>query len=146
MAKVDCPARRQLWLVWCHWSREESKSSSHLCWGKSWWLGRQFAGTWNRRRCFRQNYGQNYAFFLPKKNTDVLVARFCNDHETIMQYYSCLWPETAKCEFHNTGLEIKQHLQETVRNRKLAKKSVRDRYGLEKLLEELLCPKLYSAE
>ena len=38
--------------------------------------------------------------------------------------------------FHDTELEIKQDLQETVRNRKLAKKSVRDRYSLEKLLEE----------
>ena len=31
---------------------------------------------------------------------------------------------------------IKRHLQETVRNRKLAKNFVRDRYSLEKLLEE----------
>ena len=80
------------------------------------------------------------AFFLPKKNTDVLVARFRkmrqNDHETIMQYYARLRPEAAKCEFHDTELEIKWHLQETVRNRKLAKKFVRDRYSLEKLLEE----------
>ena len=80
------------------------------------------------------------AFFLPKKNTDVLVARFRklrqNDHETIMQYYARLRPEAAKCEFHDTELEIKRHLQETVRNRKLAKKSVRDRYSLEKLFEE----------
>ena len=35
-----------------------------------------------------------------------------------------------------TELEIKRHLQETVRNQKLAKKSVRDRYRLEKFLEE----------
>ena len=80
------------------------------------------------------------AFFLPKKNTDVLVARFRkmrqNDHETIMQYYARLRPEAAKCEFHDTELEIKRHLQETVRNRRFAKKSVRDRYSLEKLLEE----------
>ena len=80
------------------------------------------------------------AFFLPKKNTDVLVARFRkmrqNDHETIMQYYARLRPEAAKCEFHDTELEIKWHLQETVRNRRFAKKSVRDRYSLEKLLEE----------
>ena len=50
------------------------------------------------------------AFFLPKKNTDVLVARFRkmgrNDHETIMQYYARLRPEAAKCEFHDTELEI----------------------------------------
>lgn len=59
-----------------------------------------------------------------------------NDHETIMQYYARLRPEAAKCEFHDTELEIKRHLQETVRNRKLAKKFVRDRYSLEKLLEE----------
>lgn len=66
------------------------------------------------------------AFFLPKKNTDVLVARFRkmrqNDYETIMQYYARLRPEAAKCEFHDTELEIKRHLQETVRNRRLAKK------------------------
>ena len=69
------------------------------------------------------------AFFLPKKNIDVLVARFRkvrqNDYETIMQYYASLRPEAVKCEFHDT-----------VRNRRLAKKSVRDRYSLEKLLEE----------
>ena len=80
------------------------------------------------------------AFFLPKKNADVLVARFRkirqNDHDTIMQYYARLRPEAAKCEFHDTELEIKRHLQETVQNRKFAKKSVRDRYSLEKLLEE----------
>mgnify|MGYP000636359015 CR=1 FL=1 len=80
------------------------------------------------------------AFFLPKKNTDVLVARFRkmrqNDYETIMQYYARLRPEAAKCEFHDTELEIKRHLQETVRSRKLAMKSVRDGYSLEKLLEE----------
>ena len=80
------------------------------------------------------------AFFLPKKNTDVLVARFRkmrqNDHDTIMQYYARLEPEAATCEFHDTELEIKRHLQETVRNRRLAKESVRDRYNLEKLLEE----------
>ena len=80
------------------------------------------------------------AFFLPKKNTDVLVARFRNmrqnDHEIIMQYYARLRTEGAKCEFHYTELEIKRHLQETVRNRKLAKKSVRDRFSLEKFLEE----------
>ena len=35
-------------------------------------------------------------------------------------------------------IKNKRHLQETVRNRKLAKKSVRDRYSLEKLLEEAL--------
>ena len=66
------------------------------------------------------------AFFLPKKNTDVLVAKFRkmrqNDYETIMQYYARLRPEAAKCEFHDTELEIKRHLQETVRNRRLAKK------------------------
>ena len=80
------------------------------------------------------------AFSLPKKNRDVLVARFRNmrqnDHETIMQYYARIRPEAAKFEFHDTELEIKRHLQETLRNRKLAKKSVRDRYSLEKLLEE----------
>ena len=80
------------------------------------------------------------AFFLPKKNTDVLVARFRkmrqNDHGTIMQYYARLRPEAAKGKFHDTELEIKWHLQETVRNRRFAKKSVRDRYSLEKLLEE----------
>ena len=41
-----------------------------------------------------------------------------------------------QCKFHYTELEIKRHLQETVRNRRLAKKSIRDRYSLEKLLEE----------
>ena len=80
------------------------------------------------------------AFFLPTKNTNVLVARFCkmhqNDYETIMQYYARLRPEAVKCEFHDTELEIKRHLQQTIRNRRLAKKSVRDRYSLEKLLEE----------
>ena len=80
------------------------------------------------------------AFFLPKKNTDVLVARFRkmrqNDHQTIMQYYARLRLEAAKCQFHDTELEIQRHLPETVRNRRLAKKSVRDRYSLEKLLEE----------
>jgi len=59
-----------------------------------------------------------------------------NDHETIMQYYACLRPEAAKCEFRNAELEIVRHLQESVRNRMLAKKSVRDRYSLEKFLEE----------
>ena len=53
-----------------------------------------------------------------------------------MQYYARLRPEAAKCKFHYTELEIKQHLQETVQNRRLAKKSIRDRYSLEKLLEE----------
>ena len=53
-----------------------------------------------------------------------------------MQYYARLRPETAKCEFHDAELEIKRHLQETVQNRKLTKKSVRDHYSLEKLLEE----------
>ena len=42
------------------------------------------------------------AFLLPKKNTDVLVARFRkmrqNDYETIMQYYAHLRPEAVKCE------------------------------------------------
>jgi len=50
------------------------------------------------------------AFFLPKKNTEVLVARFSkmrqNDHETIMQYYAHLRAEAVKCEFHDTALEI----------------------------------------
>lgn len=59
-----------------------------------------------------------------------------NDHEIIMQYYARLRTEGAKCEFHDTELEIKRHLQETVRNRKLANKSVRDRFSLEKFLEE----------
>jgi len=59
-----------------------------------------------------------------------------NDHETIMQYYARLRPEAAKCEFRNAELEIMRHLQESVRNRMLAKKSVRDRYSLEKFLEE----------
>ena len=80
------------------------------------------------------------AFFLPQKNTDGLVARFRkmrqDDHETITQYFLRLRPEPAKCKFHNTELEIKRHLQETVRSRKLAMKSVRDGYSLEKLLEE----------
>ena len=53
-----------------------------------------------------------------------------------MQYYACLQPEAAKCRFLDTELEIKRHLQETVRNWRFAKKSVRDRYTLEKLLEE----------
>ena len=53
-----------------------------------------------------------------------------------MQYYACIQPEAPKCESHDTELEIKRHLQETVRNRELAKKSVMDRYSLEKLLEE----------
>ena len=43
---------------------------------------------------------------------------------------------TPGCEFHDTELEIKRHLEETVKNRRLAKKSVKDRYSLEKLLEE----------
>ena len=52
--------------------------------------------------------------FLPKKNIDVLVARFRkmrqNDNETVMQYHASLRPEAAKCEFHDTELEIKRHL------------------------------------
>ena len=63
------------------------------------------------------------AFFLPTKGTNVLVARFCkmhqNDYETIMQYYACLQPEAVKYEFLDTELEIKRHLQETIRNRSL---------------------------
>ena len=52
------------------------------------------------------------------------------------RYYARLRPKAAKCEFHDTELEIKRHLQQTVRNRRLAKKSLRDRYSLEKPLEE----------
>ena len=57
---------------------------------------------------FDQTMAKLNAFFLPKKNTDVLVARFRkmrqNDYETIMQYYARLQPEAAKCEFHDTEL------------------------------------------
>jgi len=71
-------------------------------------------------------------FLLSKKNADVLAARFRkNDHETTMQYYALHRPEAARCEFHTTELEIKRHLQETVRNRRFSKKSIRDRYVLE---------------
>ena len=53
------------------------------------------------------------AFFLPKKNTDVLVARFRkmrqNDHETIMQYYACIQPEAAKCESRDTESGMTQN-------------------------------------
>ena len=41
-----------------------------------------------------------------------------------------------RCEIHDTELQIKRHLQETVQNRRLAKKFVTNRYSLEKLLEE----------
>ena len=43
----------------------------------------------------------------------------------------------TECEFHDTELETKPHLEETIRNRRLAKKSVNDCYSLEKLLEEV---------
>ena len=59
-----------------------------------------------------------------------------NDHETIMQCYARLRPEEEKCVFRKKELEIKRHLQQTVRNPRLAKESVRDLYTLEKLLEE----------
>ena len=59
---------------------------------------------------FEKTMGKLNAFFLPKKNTDVLLARFRkmrqNDYETNMQYYARLRPEAAKCEFHDTELEI----------------------------------------
>ena len=41
-----------------------------------------------------------------------------------------------RCEIHDTELQIKRHLQETVQNRRLAKKFVTNCYSLEKLLEE----------
>ena len=53
-----------------------------------------------------------------------------------MQYYARLRPEATKCEFHSTDLEIKRHLQEAIRNWRLPRKVVRDRYTLEKFLEE----------
>ena len=56
--------------------------------------------------------------------------------ESIMQYYVRLRQEVSKCEFHDTELEIKRHLQETILNSKLAKKSIRDKYTLQKFLEE----------
>ena len=51
-------------------------------------------------------------FLLPKKNTDVLVARFRrmrqNNHETIMQYCARLRLEATKCEFHDAELDIER--------------------------------------
>ena len=48
-----------------------------------------------------------------------------------------LRPEAEKCVFRKKKeLEIRRHLQQTVRNPKLAKESVRDLYTLEKLLEK----------
>ena len=68
------------------------------------------------REVFGKTMAKLNAFFLPKTNTDLLLARFRkmhqNDHKMIMQYYARLRPEAAKCEFHDTELEIKQHLQE----------------------------------
>jgi len=47
------------------------------------------------------------AFFLPKKNTDVFVARFrkMRQNDYAVTYYARLRPEAAKCEFHDTELE-----------------------------------------
>ena len=80
------------------------------------------------------------AFFVPKKNTDILINRFRNmrqlEDESVNDYYACLRHEATKCEFHNIDLEIKRHLQDTMNDRRLARKAMKDELSLEKILQE----------
>ena len=76
-------------------------------------------------------------FFLHKKIIQMSSSQgFTRCAKIPQDSYACLRPEATKCEFHNRDLEIKRHLQETICNRRLARKAVRNWYTLEKFLEE----------
>ena len=81
------------------------------------------------------------AIFLAKKNTDVLVTRFQHmrqqEDESAVEYYAHLPHEATKCEFHNAELEIKRHVQDTRRDRRLPKKAVKDQLSVDKMLQEV---------
>ena len=81
---------------------------------------------------------------LPKKNTYVLLCQgFVRCVKMITRRLCSVTPafdqmrrNAYSARKKKKELEIKRHLQQTVRSPKLAKESVRDLYTMEKLLEE----------
>lgn len=94
----------------------------------------------NDNNMYEKTTAKLNAFFVPKKNTDILVNRFRNmrqlEDESVNDYYARLRQEATKCEFHNMDLEIKRHLQDTMNDRRLARKATKDQLSLEKILQE----------